>query len=354
MRVLAVSRTGEWSPQISGVDIIRAPLEQAAAEARRGGYDAVLARVSGEEEERIEELGRFGVPVIAVLDAPDSAAVRRLVRLGVRDVLFGPSDDEIGEALRAATAAPVGARAASGWIIAVIGSQGGVGRSTVAFNLSLLLGERGTTVLVDLVPFYGILHVLADIEPSVTLRDVLGPSLTRDAVAQALIPYEGIRLLASPPSPEGLRLDAGAVDDLLGVLSGMADYVVVDTERLLLPEVTGVLDRAHLVLCLTRLTIPGLRNLKAYLQSFVHQHVPMQKVLVVGVAGPGAVGARQAEEIMGIEVVHILPRDPVAERSESVGVPVVFGAPRSRLGRSLAQLADLVLERLAAQGEGVG
>jgi len=352
MRVLAVGVPNELSAALGALgDVVRVRPEELSAEAGRGGYDAAVVYVEGPGDAEVaSRASSAGVPVVGVLPSGDPGLVRLLVRSGVRDVLFAPTADQVVEAVRAASAAPI-ARSSrgEGGIVAVIGSQGGVGRSTVALNLSLLLSERGSVVLVDLVPFFGVLHVLADLEPAVTVADVLGGRGGRGVeVASALVPYEGIRILASPPSPDGFRPDPGEVDDLLGVLAGVADFVVVDVERALLPYTAAVLERAHLVLCLARLTVPGLRNVKAYLQSFLHQHVPVQKVVVVGVAVPGGVDARSADEVAGIEVAHVLPWDATSFRAENAGVPVVVGAPGSKLGRSLVRLADLVSERLRA------
>lgn len=351
MRVLAVVPPDARIDMESGggIEFIQVTPDAAAVEVRSGTYDAVVVYARGPgDADAASALLSSSVPAIVVLEAPDPLLMRALFRSGARDVLIAPSTEELSSAIRSIPAPAPQKSGSTGGIVAVISAQGGVGRSTVALNLSLLLAESGSTILVDMVPFYGILHILADLEPSVTLADILGaPVSGREAVASALIPYEGIRLLAAPPSPDGFRPEPAAVDDLLGTLLAMADYVVVDTERLLLPYTLTVLERAHLVLCLVRMTVPSLRNLKAYLQSFVHQHLPVQKVLIVGVAGHGAVSSRQAEEIVGVELAHILPLDPVAVSAENAGVPVVLGAPRSRLARSLVQLSGVVTGRLA-------
>ncbi len=318
------------------------------------GHDAAVVLVGGPEHvEAVEVLSGLGLPVVAAVPSGDLQLARSVVRAGARDVVFSDSPEELLQAVRSARPAAVATSSSfgPGAVVAVISPQGGVGRSTVALNLALILGERRSVIAVDLVPYFGILHVLCDLEPASTLADVLGRRGGREAAARALVPYENIRLLAAPQSPEGFRAEPQDVDELLDVLSRMGDCVVVDSERLLLPYVLPVVERAAVVLCLTRMTVPSLRNLRAYMQWFLRQHVPAQKVMVVGVMDRGGISPRQVEEIVGVEVAHVLPYDPVAVAAENQGVPVVLGAPRSRLSRSLYALAEAVEERIAAPQE---
>ena len=357
MRILLASASPELAPAVAGVgEVVHVPVDAAPAEVSKGGFDAcVLVPASAQDVAAAASIASHGIPVVAVLPYPDAELTRALMKAGATDVLFAPSSEQVAAALRTPrTPAPAPRRSGGpAGIVAVTGPQGGTGRSTVALNLALLLAQRGpsTVVLADLVPNHGILHVLCNLEPAVTLGDVVGPSgIDRDALAQALVPYEeGVRLLAAPPAPEGFTMHERDADDLMDALAQTADYVVADTERILLPHTSAVLERAHVVVCLCRMTVPGLRNLRAYMQSLVRRHIPVQKVLTVGLAH-GGISQRQVEEIVGIELAAVLPWDPVAVAAENEGVPVVLGAPRSRLARAIARLADLVVERLQAPG----
>ena len=354
MRVLTVGLDlGTLKPlaEVTG-ELVPASPASVRDEVQRGGWDAAVVRATSQEALDAAQLAsRSGVPVLCVDPPQDPRALRDLVRAGVADVLWQPTVHELAQALQALVerrGTEQKTQLRRGSVIAVTGAQGGTGRSTVTLNLALLLSESGDTIAVDMVPWHGVLHILADLDAPATVADVLATRPTRESVLRAAERYEGIRVLAGAPSPDSFRADAQAVEELVAAVAASADYAVLDLGTVTSPHLLPALEQASLVVCLTRMTVPGLRNLKAYLQHLVHQHVPVQKVLAVGVMDRGWTSPRTAEEIAGLEIPLTLPFDSAAAAAENQGVPVVLGAPRSRLSRALGALRDEVLSRLEA------
>jgi flagellar biosynthesis protein FlhG len=115
-------------------------------------------------------------------------------------------------------------------LLVVAGGKGGVGTTTIAVNLAVALGQRGTrTLLIDAAPS-GDVATLCRIEPRHTLAEVLAG---RRSVEETIQPGpEKIRVLPGAWGAEGLAdFTAAAMDRILAQLPALAasiDMVVLD------------------------------------------------------------------------------------------------------------------------------
>ncbi len=82
-------------------------------------------------------------------------------------------------------------------IVSFLSGKGGVGKTTIAFNLGAALANSGQkTLLVDSDWHFGNLHILCNVAPEFTLADIMANPSFAD---QAIIPiYENLGLIASP------------------------------------------------------------------------------------------------------------------------------------------------------------
>lgn len=337
----------------AGVEAVRVAPEEALSEVPRARADRAVVDLRGSEGLALLRQLLPVLPVIGACQSSDGPLVVEALRAGATDVLFVDRPGDARAAIRSPVrqAGPVVASSRRGNVIVLTSSQGGVGRSTVALNLALLLSEAGSVTLVDMVPSHGVLHVLCDLQPDRTVLDAVSQGATPEAVSRSWVEWEGIRLLAAPASQDTWRPDEGTVERLLESCAVLSDHVVVDLERVPERYTAAALDRASLVIALCRMTVPGLRNMRGYVQDLGRMHVPLQKVMVVGVGGRWGISVQDAEEVSGLRVVHVLPWDQTAVWAENQGVPLVIGAARSPLARSLRALADAVLDRLLAPAE---
>ena len=112
------------------------------------------------------------------------------------------------------------------------------GKSTIASNLALSLAQSEKQVIVVDADFRRpAFHPAADASANQGLSDVLRGST---AVKDALIPWVNgnVRLLPSgnpPPNPTEL-LGSKKVEDVLAELANLADYVIIDSPPLMLPD----------------------------------------------------------------------------------------------------------------------
>jgi pilus assembly protein CpaE len=237
-----------------------------------------------------------------------------------------------------------------GQLIAVLGPSGGVGASTIAVNLAVLMARRlGKVALVDLKHETGDLAALLDLKPTYSLAD-LSRNLDRlDEVLlqRTLLEYSGgVHLLAAPRalgdveaiSPEG-------VGRSIGLVRSAFPAVVVDLDHRFGPEQLAVIRQAEVILIVLRLDFNALKHATRFLDHLDGLGVPLDRVrVVVSQAGqPKEVPLAKAEEALKRKVTHSIPHDPkVVNRANNNGIPVVVDAPSSKVAKALVKLAESI------------
>lgn len=356
MRVLFLSPNAALPREVAGLapemDIHAALPAEAAGALRARAYD-VLVLADWSPEALAATRQRHGaVRLLAVASTPSAEIARNAVRLRASDVLFASSPAEIAHALRTLPPDPAysatGRAEFSGSTIALISPHGGAGRTTLGVNLALALADDGPSILWDCVPWYGVAHIALDLAPGTAASEIR--AMDPEELDGLLIGYEqtAMRLLPAPSDVHAAASMApDVVESVMGGLLRLARWVVIDTERVVTPGIQTVLERADLIVVLTRLTVASVRNLRAYLDGVLRPYPP-EKVLLVGAGLPRApLSARHVGDLAGISLEHILPYDPAVLRADAEGRPTLLAAPRSPYSQAVWRLAHLVIERLS-------
>jgi pilus assembly protein CpaE len=283
----------------------------------------------------------------------------RAMQMGVREFLPLPLQRQD---LEAALARAVSAKkrrlqaedSRAGSVVVLTGHKGGVGVTTVAVNLALALGDltNARVALVDLGrPFPDVANFL-DQEGPHTILDLAQnlASLDHDFIQRIMQPY-GDRLAVLYGCPDFKELDSidpEALEKMFGMLRPLYRWIVVDLSHWLDAFFFQTIKEADLVLLLTDLTVPDLRNLKKLwptLQDWQHLHEKRVKVVVNRFNKANGLDPRDLEQLIRQPVFLTLPSDyPLLVETLNRGTPLVKAAPRSPLCRSLQQLARRVAE----------
>jgi len=234
--------------------------------------------------------------------------------------------------------------------VAVHSSRGGVGTTTIATNLAMVMARKkpDRVVLVDLHLQFGQVATHLNLEVKMSLADVV-----RDEAAmrepELLRTYatrhdSGLHVLAAPASPELAELvTADHVDRILTTLLDSYDFVVIDAGSWLDERTMTAFEHAETVIlpvCPEISALKGLHSLLDYLNEagsvvakslFVLNNQFAREILKL----------RDVESALGTKVSVELPYDAFLYlKAVNEGVPIVLGAPRSIAAERFDQLAN--------------
>jgi pilus assembly protein CpaE len=267
-------------------------------------------------------------------------------------------------------------------IMAVTGTKGGVGTTSIAVNLAVALAEimPGEVLLIDLARPYGHVPQFLDLEGSTTsdqylevrhsIKDLLDSADNLDPMFVKKIVLRHESDLEVLPGYLNYDLAAPMVPDfkamakIFATLRSSYNWMVLDVGSWLDMFYIRLLQDADQILLVTELSLPDVKNakiLKVLFQEWgVEDH--KLKVLVNHYKKHYALGLKNLENIFLHPVAHTLPHDYAPMMGAiNQGETLAKIAPRSKVWGGLKDLAaDLVAQskpgaerRQAAGGPGL-
>lgn len=246
-------------------------------------------------------------------------------------------------------------------VILVMSGKGGVGKSTVAANLTLALKRRGTRVGLLDADIYG---------PSVpTMLGINGHPMSKDG--KRIIPLErfGVKLMSvgfllEDPTQaivwRGPMLHGALQQFIADVEWGELDYLIID-----MPPGTG--DVALSLAQKVKITgVVVVTTPQEVALQDVYKGVSMTKKLNLDTLGIienmsyfvdpagnrhelfGAGGGDKVAEFAGSEVLGRIPIEPEVREWGDKGTPIVQAAPGSASAEVFMEIADKLTEKVAA------
>jgi pilus assembly protein CpaE len=313
------------------------------------------------------------VQVVILSVQGDTSYMRRAMLAGARDYLVKPPlMDELLNAVKQAgvlaqqerlktaqahTPLPasgfpsaVGLKPASlGKIIAVCSPKGGVGRTTVAVNLSIALHNEDTQCLIvdgslqfgDVAMFFNEQgkNSVIDLAPRIE-------TLEPDVVESVVIKHKasGVHILSAPTRPEDAeRVDPEQFKGLLRYLRQMYAYIVVDTTAYLNEITLSAIDESDVIVLLTTQDIPALKNARLFLDLLRTLNVDLNKVVftVNRYDRRIAITPERISENLKQPVRAVIPLDErTVIPSVNRGVPFVLEARSQPAARGIFELSE--------------
>jgi pilus assembly protein CpaE len=312
--------------------------------------------------------------VIAIGALNDIELYREMIEAGISDYLVKPVTDKVmstaierAQQRKAAAAiaasepeAKVVPDAGKRSLVAVMGTRGGVGASTVAMNLAWLMANdhKRDTMLVDLDLQGGTIALALDVEPSHGLREVLDNPARIDSLFVTSVATkfaDRLHVLAAEEAVDDeVHYNTSAVSLLLDELKKTTTAVIVDLPRNAPGARAVVLAAATEIIIVTDLTLAGLRD-AIRLHTMVQQVAPSARVLFVANRDggrEGTVSKAEFEKALGKSIEFILPEDAKANQTAAnAGKPVTAAAANSKVSGALKQIAKSIT---AADGSSKG
>jgi pilus assembly protein CpaE len=245
-----------------------------------------------------------------------------------------------------------------GQVIVVTGHKGGSGSTTVAVSLAIALAEQNTDnlALVDLGrPFPDVGNFL-DADPNYTILDLAQNLAELDqSFLQRIMQPHGTNLfvlhgIQDFREQESIELEA--LGKIFKLLRSLYRYVIVDLSHWLDEFFLQVVMEADLVLMLTGLTVPDLRNLKRLWPSLLEWYPERRKIKLVVNRFDRANGLqlKDLEQLLQQNVFATLASDNMAMiETLNRGTPLGLTAPRCKLWKGIKTLADQVLRELPGE-----
>ncbi|MFA7430414.1 MAG: AAA family ATPase [Rhodospirillaceae bacterium] len=332
--------------------------------------DILLVEIDLEDSNQMRALEalaatRSGVqPIIALTGETSLAGLRRMMHLGIADVVLLPL--RRGDLLAAVASAQRGGGrpttprrkdAEHGKVIAVLKACGGSGATTIAVHVASALARQAPegqrAGLIDLDLQFGSAGLHLDLEPRLTMLDILKASDRLDAelVASASSRHRsGLQVLPAPVEMAPLDMVTAATADRLVRCARQAwSHTVIELPHAWTAWTRAVLAASDAVLLVTQMTVPGIHHSSRQIDTLRQEglgHLPL--VIAVNryersLFGDGLV--KEAEKALDRTLKHFIPSD-----FKSVSEAIDSGASlhETRQGRKTLKRLEELAAALAA------
>jgi pilus assembly protein CpaE len=348
----AVRRAAELQPDIVLMDIHMPDLDGIQATwlvSSRAPHGAVIMVTSEERIDFLQKAMSAGAQGYVLKPFGNGAQLFQTIR-----EVHGRSS---ARRMQVVGGAPIDAalRPRIGKRIAVLGPKGGVGATTVAVNVALLLREQthSAVALFDADFLGGDATIHLDLSPQRTVLDLVPHIDALDArlIDQVLTKHRnGLQVLARPTDPEQADvLTADHVRTILGSLAQMFDEVVIDAALTYDDRMLAVLDLADLYVVTVVPHLGTLRSARHFLHVARTLGYPEDRMCFVlnRASNMAGLSSDDVSTILGKRAILQIPTaGPELTQAINEGRPVALHQLKSPVGRALQTIADQVRTRI--------
>jgi len=290
--------------------------------------------------------GSAALAIFAVAAAADPELILQAMRAGANEFFAWPADfnspagRSMQEAFQGAVRrtharreATVGAARQACLTHVFLGAKGGSGTTTVAVNCAVELHRltKRPTVVVDLKGSLGEVALFLGVRPRFTVLDAIDNlhRLDKDFLKELVAKHKsGLDILAGSeqfdrPGPA----DAGAVEELLRVLTRAYEFVVIDAGNTINAASAAALYAADTIFLIANPDVPSIRNAQRLVDRIRQLGAGSERlrILLNRVTDQHMIAPKQIETALGYSIHHSFGSDyrTVATALNS-GVPLTM------------------------------
>lgn len=236
-------------------------------------------------------------------------------------------------------------------VVSITGAKGGVGKSTVAVNLAVLLAKRlpNRVALLDLYTQFGDVAAMLNITPKHTIADMesVCDEVDTDLVQSYVTKHpSGVHVLTASVTPLPLNaVSSECLDRLLYVLKRTHRYVILDVPPILHEVTLHALAHSNIILLIANLfDLTTATDTKKIYDALQQEHVSKENIRIVlnRVLKANRLRVADIEQMFGCGILAQIPNDRRLVTAINQGIPLVLSDGDSPIGRSFALLAEAV------------
>ena len=344
--------------------------------------DLAIVALDADKQKALQMIGQLSVehpnlPILTI--SHDHQALLQSLQKGAKYFLTHPVGLEdmlaalrraLGEAGSSDTIPGTAARqSGASSMIAVLGSRGGVGTTTLAVNLAATLAADPTSAaaLIDLDLALGDADIALEVSgfENISIADLARniERLDMNFLRRAMAKHEasGLSILRHPLEiAEVGVIHEQHVERILNLLKISYTHLVLDLSKSLLPTDLMALRMADTILLVAQLELASLRNVVRLIHCLGGEESLADKVRVV-INRQGAdsveegISLKKAEEVIGKPIFWQIPNDTKSVIGARVaGHPLIKHAPKSRVQQSIHGLAQALYGKPVATVDAKG
>ncbi|MDQ5840621.1 MAG: response regulator [Chloroflexota bacterium] len=243
------------------------------------------------------------------------------------------------------------ASGAGAQMVSLFSPKGGVGRTTLAYNLAVALAGEEPVCLVDgSLQFSDLRGLLRAPANALSILDLPTDKIRDSDVSEVMWrDPSGIDVLFAPPRVEMAEMiTTRDIEKSLSLLRRLYGHVVIDTRAGLTDEVLAFLDASDLVLQILTFDAMAVRALAMANEAFAAIGYPPSKMAVVlnRADASGGITREEVEEVLGQHIdFEIVSDGHLVLAANNEGVPFVSASPDAQISKGVRSIAAALSAR---------
>jgi pilus assembly protein CpaE len=237
-------------------------------------------------------------------------------------------------------------------VVSVFSPKGGVGKTTIAFNLAVALGQMNVrTALIDGSLQYGDLRALLKVPSDVPSILDLPTDRVQESDLHDVMWRDpaGIDILLAPPRVEMAEMvTARDVEKTISLLRRLYEAIVIDTPTTLSEITLALLDSSDIVLSIVTYDSTTIHNTIAVAEVFSSIGYPPEKMnyLINRSDSSGGIGRDELARALGRRPdFEVVSDGRLVVQANNEGMPFVVSSPDAAVSRDIRRAAQTIMGR---------
>jgi pilus assembly protein CpaE len=234
-----------------------------------------------------------------------------------------------------------------GEMVVFISSKGGVGKTVISVNASVALTNKGfSTCILDGSFQFGDINLALDIQPSVTIADMIQEAQSLDDINISNYIYRhesGVRVLPAPSKPEYADLiTTSAIQKICEKILERDDFLIVDLPSGLSEHNLNFIELADRIFLVTDLEMAALKNTKTMLKTLKMLGMEDKARVVVNRSDmESLIKAGDVQDMLEVDDVFFISNNfKVVSKSFNIGIPFVLSKPNEKITGEIIALTS--------------